>query len=112
MPRTRAKNDQPSQAAREQTMDWPQNGEVGDGMGSSSEMSECIVLGRTLVPMGKVAGRMVYVLTSHRETWRFTPDIQGAYLLRRLTDGSYRECPSLEAAVAYVDAIEHQPEEY
>lgn len=75
-----------------------------------SEIAARTVLGRSLVPMGKVAGRMVYTLTSQGETWRFTPDIQARYLLRRIADGLQEDCVSLEAAVAYVNALEHPPE--
>lgn len=80
-------------------------------MDTLSEMSEHMVRGRTLVPMGKVAGRMVYQLTSQGETWRFTPDVHAFYLLRRVRDGSYRDFASLEAAVAYVEDFERRTDD-
>ncbi len=80
-------------------------------MESLSEMSTRTVAGRTLVPMGKIAGRMTYTLTSRGETWRFIPDIRSTYLLRRIADGLQQDCATLEAAVAYVNAFEQRTDE-
>ncbi|MGI8854232.1 MAG: hypothetical protein ACR2JW_00645 [Thermomicrobiales bacterium] len=66
------------------------------------------VSGRELLPLGIVAGRAIYRLTSQGEGYRLTPDIRAGYLLRRESDGYSGVFDNLETAVAYIATLEQQ----
>lgn len=66
------------------------------------------VKGRELFPLGIVAGRTIYRLTSHGEAYHLTPDIRATYLLRRESDGYSGVFDTLETAVAYIATLEQQ----
>jgi hypothetical protein len=76
--------------------------------GVATMMEPRTVSGRELLPLGIVAGRAIYRLTSHGEAYRLTPDIRAAYLLRRESDGYSGVFDNLETAVAYIATLEQQ----
>lgn len=62
--------------------------------------------GRELLPIGKMAGRQIFTLTSRGVRYRLVPDIAASYALRREADGYYGLFDSLEEAIDHIEALE------
>ncbi len=82
----------------------------GDGVnsgsnGGRSRRPAVTVRGRELIPVSEEGTRPVYLLLAH-DIWYLIPAQGSGYEILHFLDGWLRMSPSLEGAVAYVNAFE------